>query len=84
MQVLKRASCGCCGRTLSKDNALRCEDKLICNDMECMKLCISESDYNCLCREFTEDICSEQFHDWLAENYFCKAKDEDIEYFEED
>lgn len=50
--------------------------------MECMKLCISESDYNCLCKEFTEDICSEQFHDWIAEAYFHRA-DNDLVYYED-
>ena len=83
MQILKRASCTFCGEPLNEDNALRCGDKLICNNMVCMELCISDSDYDGLCREFAEDICPEEFRKWIAEACFLKVDEEDLEYFED-
>ena len=51
--------------------------------MVCMELCISDSDYDGLCREFAEDICPEEFRKWIAEACFLKADEEDLEYFED-
>ena len=84
MLVKKYETCHFCGKELSSGNALKYENKLICTDFDCMTEPLSWQTYEELCKEFVEETCKEQFAEWLAENYFYKAKDEDIEYLEEE
>ena len=83
MQILKRASCALCGEPLTSDNALKHDDMLICTNPVCMKLNIRETEYNCLCNEFAEDIYPEKFYEWVEEVYFDKPEEDEIEYYEE-